>query len=82
VGRDDCRNAFVQGDLEGEIAARYPSSQDARWYLTPKPEEDQEAIFVLHRDGLLLGDADLAILHESDVIPAEPEALDRYGRLA
>jgi hypothetical protein len=70
-----------KGELEGEIAVRYPSSQDVRWYLTPKPEEGQEAIFVLHRDGLLVGDAGLAILHEGDVVPAEPEALERHRRL-
>jgi hypothetical protein len=71
----------LKGDLEGEVAARFPNSTDVRWYRTPKPREGDEAIFVLHRDGRVIGDADLAILDDRDVIPAEPESLDRHGRL-
>ncbi len=70
-----------KGDLEGEIAVRFPNSTDVRWYWTPKPQVGEEAIFVLHRDSLVIGDADLAILDNRDVIPAEPESLDRLRRL-
>ena len=72
---------LLKGDIEGEIAVRYPNSQDVRWYNVPKPDEGDEAIFVLHRDGLVIGDADIAILHETDFIPAEPDALERHRRL-
>jgi hypothetical protein len=70
-----------KGDLEGEVTVRFPNSTDVRWYWTPKPQVGEEAIFVLHRDSLVIGDADLAILDSQDVIPAEPESLDRHRRL-
>lgn len=71
----------LKGDLEGEIVVRFPNSTDVRWYWTPKPQVGEEAIFVLHRDGQVIGDADLAILDNRDVIPVEPESLDRHRRL-
>jgi hypothetical protein len=74
--------SLFKGNIEGELLVRFPNSTDLHWYWTPKPQEGEEAIFVLHRDGLALGGADLAILHDRDVIPAEPEALERHSRLA
>jgi hypothetical protein len=71
----------LKGDLGGELVVRYPNSTDVRWYLTPKPEVGQEAIFVLHRDGLRFGDAELAILHDVDLIALAPDELERHRRL-
>lgn len=71
-----------RGGHEGEVPVRYPNSRDVRWYSVPKLEDGQEAILILHRDGLGLGGAELALLHADDVIPAEPEALDRHRRLS
>ena len=68
-------------ELEADIRVRYPGSTDVRWYLTPKPEVGEHAIFVLHRDGLEIGDTGLAILHEDDVIPSDSDALERHQRL-
>jgi hypothetical protein len=70
-----------KGDLNGNIAVRYPHSSDVRWYTAPKPEAGQEEIFVLHRDGLMLDHAALAILHPTDMLGAEPEELNRLSRL-
>jgi hypothetical protein len=70
-----------KGDIDKTVRVRYPNSRDVRWYETPKPVEGQEAIFVLHRDGLDIGNVQLAILHPTDVVPAGPDELDRHGRL-
>ena len=71
----------LKGDVdEGQIDVRYPHSRDIRWYRVPKPREGEEALFILHRDGLAIGDAVLAILHPGDVIP-EVEEHERVRRL-
>lgn len=72
----------IKGNHEGHIDVRYPNSRDVRWYLAPKLQEGQEAIFILHRDDERVGDASLALLHPNDLIPAETEELDRHTRLA
>jgi len=80
VARIEVMRSF-KGDLEGDVSVRYPNSRDVRWYAVPKPEEGQEAIFVLHRDGLRRGEAALAVLHQNDVVEPEAGELDRHGRL-
>ena len=71
----------LKGGLKGDVRIRFPNSQDVRWYLTPKPLEGQEAIFVLHADGLGIGGTELAILHPNDMVAAHPDELDRHRRL-
>jgi hypothetical protein len=73
--------AVLKGNLTGELLARYPSSTDVRWYTTPKPAVGQEALFVLHRDGLHYGGTGLAILHPGDVTVVDRSELERHRRL-
>lgn len=65
----------LKGEHKGEITVRYPKSRDIAWYRVPKPQEGQEGVFLLHRDGLEIGGAHLAILHPTDLLPAEEERL-------
>lgn len=69
----------LKGDLDGEIDVRYPSSRDIRWYRVPKPEEGQEGVFVLHRDGQRAGDVELALVDPDDLLPVGEEELERLG---
>jgi hypothetical protein len=71
----------LKGDLRREVAVRYPKSRDVRWYGVPKPTEGQEAIFILHRDGLDVGHAVLAIVDSQDVRPASKGELRRIADL-
>jgi hypothetical protein len=71
----------IKGALEGEVAIRYPHSRDIRWYRVPKPEEGQEAVFVLHRDGAEVGGAALALLHPNDMYIVEAVEVERFVRL-
>ena len=61
----------LKGDLHGEIEVRFPKSRDVRWYRVPKPAAGDEALFLLHRDGLRTGGAVFAILDPQDVQPAD-----------
>jgi hypothetical protein len=67
----------LKGDLKGEIRVRFPGSRDIKWYGVPKLKEGDEGVFVLHRDGLELAEAALAILHPGDFAPAESEEARR-----
>ncbi len=59
----------LKGDVDDdELRVRFPSSRDVRWYRVPKPVKGDEAVFLLHRDGLEVGGASLALLHPEDVI--------------
>lgn len=67
----------LKGEHKGEIAVRFPKSRDIAWHRVPKLREGQEAVFLLHRDGLELGGAVLAILHAEDVLPSDAENVRR-----
>jgi hypothetical protein len=69
----------LKGDLEGEIRVRFPSSRDIKWYGVPKLKEGDEGVFILHRDGLEVGEATLVVLHAGDFVPAESEDARRIG---
>jgi hypothetical protein len=71
----------IKGNQKGEVPVRYPSSRDIAWFGVPKPKEDQEGIFLLHRDGLELGGAVFAILHHGDLLPATEAELQRIADL-
>jgi hypothetical protein len=73
--------ASFKGRHEGDITVRYPHSRDVRWHAVPKPQEGQEALFVLHRDGINLGEATLALIHPGDVLPADARELRRVRSL-
>ncbi|MGA8530084.1 MAG: hypothetical protein WB622_10240, partial [Acidobacteriaceae bacterium] len=60
----------LKGNLKGEVPVRYPASRDVKWFGVPKPREGDEGLFILHRDGLDLGGATLALLHADDFLPA------------
>lgn len=70
-----------KGGHKEEITVRFPKSRDVAWYRVPKPEEGQEAIFLLHRDGHEIGGAVLAILHPDDVLAAEAPSIRRITEL-
>lgn len=73
---------LLKGGIDSnELAIRYPRSRDVRWYRVPKPQEGDEALFILHRDGQVIGNAALAILHPGDAIPAVAENRERVRRL-
>jgi len=61
---------FIGGRDVTDLA---PKSRDIAWYRVPKPQEGQEGVFLLHRDGLEIGGTPLAILHPTDLLPAEEE---------
>jgi hypothetical protein len=69
----------VKGDLEGEIHVRFPGSRDIMWYGVPKLKEGDEGTFILHRDGLAVGKATLAIIHPDDFLPGEIEEARRIA---
>jgi hypothetical protein len=71
----------LKGGHEGDIAVRYPHSRDVRWHAVPKPHEGQEALFVLHRDGIKLGEATLALIHPGDLLSADARELRRVRSL-
>jgi hypothetical protein len=71
----------LKGDLKDESAARYPNSRDIAWYRVPKLIEGQEGVFILHRDGLDLGGARLAILHPEDVLLGGADEVSRIHGL-
>lgn len=73
--------ASLKGMHDGELAVRYPNSRDVRWHGVSKPREGQEALFVLHRDGLHLGEAVLALLHPGDLLSADARELRRVKEL-
>lgn len=73
--------ASLKGAHEGDIAVRYPHSRDVRWHAVPKPNEGQEALFVLHRDGINLGEATLALIHPGDLLSADARELRRVKAL-
>lgn len=76
VARVEVRE-LLRGDVDKEdLLIRFPSSRDVRWYRVPKLTEGLEAVFLLHRDGLEVGDATLAVLHPDDVI----EERERFRR--
>ena len=70
----------LKGEAKGVILVRFPGSTDVRWYATPKLREGEEAILLLHRDGLRFGDAELAVLYPGDVAPASSEEIERRRR--
>jgi hypothetical protein len=70
-----------KGDHAGELKVRYPGSRDVRWYHVPKPKEGQEAIFILHRDGVDLDGAHFALLHPGDLLAADAAELRRVAGL-
>jgi hypothetical protein len=59
----------LKGKHKGKVRVRYPNSRDVRWYGVPKPREGDEAVFVLHNDGLNVGDVALAMIHPGDMAP-------------
>jgi len=63
----------LKGEHKGELTVRFPNSRDVAWYRVPKPQEGQEGVFLLHRDGLEIGGTHLAILHPTDLLPVEEE---------
>jgi hypothetical protein len=66
---------LLRGDVDkDDVRIRFPNSRDVRWYRVPKLTEGLEAVFLLHRDGLDVGGATLAVLHPDDVI----EERDRF----
>jgi hypothetical protein len=72
----------LKGEHKDELAVRFPKSRDIAWYRVPKPREGQEGVFILHRDGLELGGAVLAILHPEDLLSAGAENVRRIAELA
>jgi hypothetical protein len=69
----------LRGAHRGDLRARFPASRDIRWYRVPKPRRGDEGIFVLHEDGLQVGDAALVLLHPEDFHPLdELERLQRH----
>ncbi len=73
--------ASLKGSHKGDLTIRYPNSRDVRWHAVPKPHEGQEALFLLHRDGLHVGDATLVLLHPVDVLSADAGELRRIKEL-
>lgn len=73
--------ATLKGAHKGELPVRFPNSRDVRWWRVPKPQDGQEAIFVLHEDGVRLGEATLALLHPDDLLPADTQELRRIRSL-
>ena len=73
--------ASLKGRHEGDIAVRYPHSRDVRWHAVPKPHDGQEALFLLHRDGINLGEATLALIHPGDLLSADARELRRVKAL-
>lgn len=73
--------AALKGAHEGELPIRFPNSRDVRWWRVPRPQDGQNAIFVLHRDGVRLGEATLALLHPDDMLSAGPQELRRIRSL-
>lgn len=71
----------LKGDVEGEIHVRFPSSRDIKWYGVPKLKEGDEGVFILHRDGLEVGGATLAIIHPEDFLRGESEEARRIIEL-
>lgn len=71
----------VKGKHRGKVRVRYPNSRDVRWYGVPKPRKGEEAVFVVHEDGLKLGEAVLAILHPEDVLPGDADEARRIEGL-
>jgi hypothetical protein len=67
----------LKGSHEGEVKVRFPNSRDVRQHGVPKPHDGQEALFLLHRDGLYLGDATLALLHSVDMHVVDARELHR-----
>lgn len=71
----------LKGSHEDRLTIRYPNSKDVRWHAVPRPHDGQEAVFILHRDGLGVGEAHLALLHPTDVMPADARELRRLKAL-
>jgi hypothetical protein len=71
----------LKGVAKGPISVRFPKSRDVRWYGTPKLKEGDEGVLILHRDGLELGDATLAVLHANDFLPGGTEVARRIKEL-
>jgi hypothetical protein len=67
----------LKGDLEGEVHVRFPSSRDVKWYGVPKLKEGDEGTFILHRDGLEVGEAKLAIIDPEDLLRTESDEAHR-----
>jgi hypothetical protein len=63
----------LKGELDGEIHVRFPSSRDIKWFGVPKLKEGDEGVFILHRDGLEVAGATLAIIHPEDFLRSESE---------
>jgi hypothetical protein len=80
IARIHVRRA-LKGRHRGDIAVRFPSSRDIAWYRVPKLRRGQEGIFVLHRDGVELDDAVLAILHPEDFQPGDTDEVREIAKL-
>lgn len=70
-----------KGEHKDEVTARFPKSRDIKWYRVPKPREGQQGVFLLHRDGLDVGGARLAILYPESILPADGEIVRRVTEL-
>jgi len=71
----------LKGEVTDEISVRYPNGRYSPWHRSPKPLRGQEAIWVLHRDGLEVGGVSLALRHPLDVHPAGQAEIECVGRL-
>jgi hypothetical protein len=71
----------LKGKHKDEIAVRFPKSRDIKWYRVPKLKEGQEGVFILHRDGLELGSALLALIHPEDLLPGGADTIRRIAEL-
>lgn len=72
---------WLKGDTPAEVAVRYAHSRDIRWYRSPKPEPGQEAIWLLHRDGVDVGGVVVALVHPLDARPIDDAEIQRIDRL-
>jgi hypothetical protein len=73
--------AALKGDHKGELLVRYPNSRDVKWIGAPRPREGDDAVFLLHRDGLHVGGAALVLLHAIDMLPASAQDIRRIRGL-
>jgi hypothetical protein len=73
--------AALKGDHKGELLVRYPNSRDVKWIGAPRPREGDDAVFLLHRDGLHVGGAPLVLLHAMDMLPASAQDIRRIRGL-
>lgn len=71
----------LKGKHKDELAVRFPKSRDIAWYRVPKLEDGQVGVFVLHRDGLELGGASLALIHPEDLLPGGAETARKIAEV-